>query len=290
MNNSFFAPTNFWPYVTFGVLTVMAVVAIQRQRQSVRGWEGLAGLGRIFYVVPMGVFSAEHFTVGKGMIPMVPSYMPWRLFWVYFVGVALIAATLSIMWRVQLRLSASLLGLMFLLFVVMNDVPGALSANAPWNVKVLLVRETAFACAALLLAATDFARGGHGGAKLWIGVLSGIIAVTAILFGIEQFFHPASLPVIPLPKTIPDWMPGGNAWGYFTSVAMVVGGIGMLVPPFTRRAALWLGALAVFLIVVIYLPVMLASRDIVGLNYFTDTMVYAGVLLIAADAQLAIGS
>ena len=32
----------------------------------------------------------------KSMLAMVPSYMPWRMFWVYFVGFALIAASLSI--------------------------------------------------------------------------------------------------------------------------------------------------------------------------------------------------
>jgi uncharacterized membrane protein len=269
MNNPFFAAANFWPYVALVVMSGMAVFVLRR--------DGLRSLGRVLYVIPMAVFAAEHFTSAQAMAPMVPSYMPWRLFWIYFVGVALMAASLSIMWRIQLRLSATLLGVMLLIFVAMIHLPGTFSPNAPWNIKIIDVREPAFACGAFLLAAA--------GAPRYTRLLCSLIALSAIFFGVEQFFHPASLPVIPLPKTIPEWMPGGNAWGYLTSVAMVAGGIAMLVPPLTHRAALALGAFVVFLIAVIYLPVMIASRDIVGLNYFTDTMVYAGVLLIAADAQ-----
>jgi len=46
------------------------------------------------------------------MIGLVPSYMPWRLFWIYFVGVALIVASLSIATRIQVRWSGLLFGIM----------------------------------------------------------------------------------------------------------------------------------------------------------------------------------
>ena len=49
--------------------------------------------------------------------------MPWRLFWAYFVGVALVAASLSIATKIQVRWSGLLLGLTMFLFVAMMDIP-----------------------------------------------------------------------------------------------------------------------------------------------------------------------
>ena len=45
--------------------------------------------------------------------------MPWRLFWAYFVGFALLAAALSIATKIQVRWSGLLLGIMMFLFVAL---------------------------------------------------------------------------------------------------------------------------------------------------------------------------
>jgi hypothetical protein len=59
---------------------------------------------------------------------LIPAWMPFKLFWTCFVGVALFAAALSLILRVQIRLSASPLGIMFFCFVVMMDLPAAIAA------------------------------------------------------------------------------------------------------------------------------------------------------------------
>jgi hypothetical protein len=53
--------------------------------------------------------------------------MPWRLFWVYFVGCALIAASLSIATKIEVRWSGLLFGIMMFLFVAMIHLRGALA-------------------------------------------------------------------------------------------------------------------------------------------------------------------
>jgi len=49
-------------------------------------------LGPLCYAVPLAAFAGEHLSSAKFIAMMVPSYMPWRLFWAYFVGFARIAA------------------------------------------------------------------------------------------------------------------------------------------------------------------------------------------------------
>ena len=62
--------------------------------------------------------------------------MPWRMFWVYFVGFALIAASLSIATMIQVRWSGLLVGAMMFLFVAMLHLPGAVAAGGrvPWTI------------------------------------------------------------------------------------------------------------------------------------------------------------
>ena len=69
--------------------------------------------------------------------------MPWRMFWVYLVGFALIAASLSMATKRQVRWSGLLFGAMMFLFVAMLHLPGAVRAGGriPWTI---VFREMSF--------------------------------------------------------------------------------------------------------------------------------------------------
>src|SRR5262249_4466441 len=62
---------------------------------AARGIEKVITLANLCYAVPLAVFGALHFSAPDGLVNFVPPYMPWRMFWVYFVGCALVAASLS---------------------------------------------------------------------------------------------------------------------------------------------------------------------------------------------------
>src|SRR5215831_18060467 len=74
--------------------------------------------------IPLAVFGAEHLFGPQLMRPLVPSYMPWRMFWVYFIGCALIAASVSIASGIAVRWSGVLFGMMMFLFVAMIHLVG----------------------------------------------------------------------------------------------------------------------------------------------------------------------
>ena len=87
------------------VVLVIGLMAAKNEIAQVRGLNRIVALTHVCFAVPLAVFGAEHFSLGKTMIGLVPSYMPWRLFWIYFVGVVLIVAALSIATRIQVRWS-----------------------------------------------------------------------------------------------------------------------------------------------------------------------------------------
>lgn len=84
---------------------------------------GLGSLGRVFYAVPLIAFGVQHFLYAQFISTLVPTWIPYRLFWAYFVGTAFIAAAVSISTKGQARLAAILLGVMFLSWVIIVHAP-----------------------------------------------------------------------------------------------------------------------------------------------------------------------
>ncbi|MFZ0879822.1 MAG: hypothetical protein WA002_10020, partial [Candidatus Acidiferrales bacterium] len=110
-----------------GILVfVVALWAAKTNIARAGGLEKVAVLSNLCFAVPLAVFGALHLSAVEIILPEVPSYMPWPVFWVYLVGFALVFASLSIATRIQVRWSGLLFGMMMFLFVAMMDIPGAL--------------------------------------------------------------------------------------------------------------------------------------------------------------------
>src|SRR5215467_14123557 len=143
--------TVIWAYSAGGVvLTIgLATIFLRANWQKARGLDKLILFGPLFYAAPVAAFGTEHFTLTKAIASIVPAWIPWHQFWVYFVGTCFIAAGLSMVTRIQARLSASLLALTFFLFVVLMDAPAW--AQAPRNrfALALALRELSFSGGAL---------------------------------------------------------------------------------------------------------------------------------------------
>jgi uncharacterized membrane protein len=269
-------------------LLVIGLLAAKNDIVQARGIDKVVALTNLCFAIPLAAFGAEHLSGGIPLT-MIPSYMPWRLFWVYFVGVALIAASLSIATKIQVRWSGLLVGIMMFLFVAMLHLPGAISAGGriPWTI---VIREMSFGGGAWVLA--GIAMGGNGGRrKSLITVGRVLIAIAAIVFGVQHFLHPLGLPGVPLQKQMPTWIPARAFIDYLTGAFLIVGGVCFLLARKTRVAAAYLGAWIVLLVVVIYGPLLIgaladpsAGVKVEGLNYFADTLLFGAVILSLARA------
>jgi uncharacterized membrane protein len=274
-----------------GAGIVVFVIALWTARADIaqaRGLDKFVALGNLCFAIPLAVFGALHVVAVDFVAPGVPAYMPWRLFWAYFVGVALLAASLSIATKIQVRWSGLLLGIMWLLFVAMLDIPGALATPKDRFGWTLAIREMCFAGGGWALAGSAM-RGRSGSRLITVGRV--LIAIAALFYGFEHFLHPLARPGVPLEKLMPEWIPGRLLIGYVTGVILVVAGAGMLLNKKTRMAATYLGSWIVLLVVLIYGPILIASlRDpsiaiqIEGINYFGDTLLFGGAILALASA------
>lgn len=271
-------------------LLAIGLLAVKNDFAKARGINKIVALTHVCFAVPLAVFGAEHLSSPQSLLAVVPSYMPGRMFWVYFVGLALIAASLSIATRRQVRWSGLLFGAMMFLFVAMLHLPGALTAGGriPWTI---VFRELSFGGGGWVLAgiAMEGDRVGQRNGLITVGRL--LIAVAAIFFGAQHFLHPLGLPGVPLAKEMPAWIPSRAFIGYVTGALLLLAGVCFLLARKTRLAATYLGTWIVLLVVVIYGPVLIgalgnpdAGVQIEGVNYFADTLLFGGVILSLASA------
>src|SRR5271168_3905341 len=200
-------------------LFLIAVWAAKGDIARASGLDKIVALSNLCFAIPLAVFGAEHLAAARGIMLGVPSYMPWRLFWAYFVGFALLAASLSIATKIQVRWSGLLFGIMMFLFVAMLHLPRALADPKDRFAWTIVIRELSFAGGAWILAGN--AMYGQGKSKL-VTVGRVLIAIAALFFGVEHFLHPAGCPGVPLEKLTPEWIPGHQIVGYLTGAILLV--------------------------------------------------------------------
>jgi uncharacterized membrane protein len=273
-------------------LFLIALLVAKTDFVQARGLDKFVALSNLCFAAPLAVFGALHLAAARGLMTMVPSYMPWRLFWAYFFGFALLAASLSIATKIQVRWSGLLFGIAMFLFVAMLDVPGTLANPRDRFAWTLTLREMTFGGGGWILAGNAMREqgGGQAGSKL-ITVGRVVLAIAAMFYGVEHFLHPANVPGVPLEKLLPAWIPGHMLISYLTGAILLGAGACILVNKKTRMAATYLGTWIVLLVLFVYGPILIAaladpSTDVKveGINYFFDTLLFAGVILALASA------
>lgn len=276
---------------------LIALLAAKTDIAEARGLDKVVALGNLCFALPLAVFGAEHLSAAQFIQQGVPSFVPWHLFWAYFVGFALLAAALSIATKIHVRWSGLLFGIMMFLFVAMMDIPGALAKPGDRFAWALLLRELAFGGGGWILAGSAMREQGreygHGqGGSIIITLGRVLIGVAAIFYGVETFLHPLGMPGIPLEKLMSEWIPARPLIGYLTAAILVAAGAGILLNIKTRMAATYLGAWIVLLVVLVYGPILIASLldpstdvKVEGLNYFFDTLFFGGAILALANAS-----
>jgi uncharacterized membrane protein len=237
---------------------------------------------------PLAIFAMEHLLAAKDLSTLVPSWMPFPLFWTYFVGVALLAAALSLAGRRLRSWSALLLASLFLVFIVTIHVPNLFSHWRQRLFWTIALRDLLFACGTLVYAASCWCSERW---RSYVGPLQllGRVAVFIVLvdFAFQHFVFPSFAPGVPLAKLTPSWVPLPWLWAYLTGALLLVSGLGFLREDSVRIAAVIgggvLGALTLFL----YLPILLmeihTASAMQGINYVADTLLAAGAVLLVGS-------
>ena len=277
-----------WSYGVGGAVFAIGVVAIvlRGEWRMEPKLDQLILFGPVFYAASVAAFGTEHFTIARDIASMVPAWIPWHLFWTYLLGVCFIAAALSLVTRIQARISASLLALTFFIFVLVMDAPAALhDLHNRFGITVAFL-ELSFCGGPLALAASLTEQQNPRVARMAATIARYLIAISVLFYSIEQFLHADHMPGIPLEMMTPTWIFGHAVWTYVAAVMYAIAGIPLLAGKKTRAAATWIGLTVLFEVLVVYVPIAVAEMtSLDGLNYLFDTLMYCGTVLLLAGAM-----
>lgn len=245
---------------------------------------GLAAVGPVFVASALAAFAGEHFTAAASLAQIVPKWLPDRVFIAYFVGVAHLAAATSFITRRYIRWSAICLFMMFSLFVLLMDLPGAVAHPGVRIAWSLAARETTFAIGALALWLSDSARRA-GDASPELGVIIRLwTAGVLVFYGIEHFVAPQFAPGVPDVTPTAGWVPAPHLIAYVVGLLLIAFGASMFVERYASAAAAWGGGLMLLLTLVLYVPQYFLAHTVPAgveaLNFVFDTMLFGGTLLV----------
>ena len=112
-----------------------------------------------------------------------------------------------------------------------------------------------------------------------------ILASVMFYFGIRHLLYPDVLVV-----TVPDFLPGGKFWVYFTGVAFILAAVSFFINVWVRASAYLLALLLFLIVFTIHLPnytqtADLAYQQMALTNLLKDAALGAFALYIASNAR-----
>ena len=266
------SPAVLWPSLAGIVFLGIGLITIRKRLSFDSG--KLVAFGPAFVAAALAAFGMEHLVDARSMMQVIPSWMPGQLFLTWFVGIALLAAAVSFALQRFVRLAASLLGVMFLLFVLLIHLPNVVISPKERLTWVIFLRDLSFAGGAWVLAGGRLAVIG----RLWI-------VVAAVFFGVVYFLHPDIAPGVPLPKLTPTWVPLRLFWGYLMGALLLLAGVAVFVNRRARLTATWLAIAVTLSVLLLYVPLMVLTPTVEELNYVFDTLLFAGTIWLLAQTS-----
>ena len=219
--------------------------------------ERFFGIGRYFFALAIAAFGVENLIWAhhdKPVMTIIP-WLPAEPFLAYLVGIAFLAAGISLAFNLKARLAAILLGILFLVFEIVLQLPRAIIAPMDIGLRTLVFEVLTMSGSAFMLAGILPVDGrGSGLSKISDSFLIKLgryfLAVSAIVFSFAHFTIAGFIASL-----IPPWIPGPPLyWSYLTGVVFLSTGICMAVNWMARWAAVTLGLMFLLWFLLLHLP------------------------------------
>ncbi len=208
-------------------------------------------IGRIFVAISLVVFGVQHFIYGGFVATLVPAFMPGRLFWAYFVGVAFFAAAIGIFTRMLARPAATMLGVMFFLFVVLLHIPRIIGNSSNENEWTSGFVALAMCGGAWILAnAAPLEEREKADPFLRLGRY--FFALAFLAFGIQHLVFGRFAAGLG-----PPWIPGRPLLAYLFGLIFVAAGTAIIIGKQTHLAATLLASIAFLYFLLLYIPLII---------------------------------
>jgi len=114
--------------------------------------KNLTTVGRILFALPFAVFGLNHFFMVDFFTGMLNSFIPGTSFTIILTGIALIAASVSIIIKKYIKLSCVLLAILLFIFITTIHIPKLFDEATRMSSMVALLKDTSLMGGALMIA------------------------------------------------------------------------------------------------------------------------------------------
>jgi uncharacterized membrane protein YphA (DoxX/SURF4 family) len=250
----------------------------------------LVSIGRAFFAVALIGLGAEHFVFRDfvtGRAPAWPESVPGGMLWAGLTGATFILIGIAVLSGKLARPAAVVASVLIFGWALLRHVPVLAAEPFLSGAWTQAGKAWTFVGGALAVAAT-FPKIGVGPALFSRLVDVGSAAFVAgrvclglflVLAGVQHFLFTEFVASL-----MPAWFPGDAVfWTYFAAVALIAGGIGLLVPWTARLAALLSGLMVFSWFCIIHVPRTFSSVSD-GIAVF-EALAFSGIALLLAGRE-----
>ena len=249
-------------------------------RVSMDKLDTVARVGRVFFGISLIAFGVQQLLWGDfvaGRAPAFPAAWPGRVEWAWMSGLILILCGAAIVAGRWLQAAGVTVAAMIFVWAVLRNIPVALADRIYGGAWTALGKGLALTGGGLAVARLR---------RPWLHVARVLLGAFLISSGIQHFLF------VPFVMTlVPAWVGAARFWTYFAGVALIAGGLGLIVP-WTSRLAGSLSGLMIFLwFVMLHVPRALAAADAASRrNEWTavfEALAMSGIALVLACGPFA---
>ena len=252
----------------------------------------------IFYGIALIVYGIQQFVYSSFrpvFFPAWQSSLPLLKLWAWLFGIGLIAAGVVIIAGKKVRITALIVGGVFLLLFLLVQIPFEIISD-PYNKHfgswAVALKELALSGGAFLIAGAVPEERMNTATKSGVIILleklipagSFFFCFTITSFGIMHFMYTALIS-----KLVPAWFPDPIFWTYFGAVALTGSGVAIILQIKTRTIAMLLGSMIFIWFVILHSPRAIADPNGNRGNELAsvfDALAFTGIaFIIAATAK-----
>jgi uncharacterized membrane protein len=250
--------------------------------------EKLTLLGRLFFAVAIIGLGIEHFIFQDFMIgraPAWPESVPGGVIWAYLTGIGFIAVSISIISGKKARYASFLAAVLIFLWALLRHIPivaGDSLLSPSWTSAG---KALVFFGGALAIAGTfrEEQNSRNNPLLKFVNLSSEFIVlgriclgIFLIITGIQHFIYTEFVASL-----IPQWFPGDSVfWTYFGGVALMSGGVGLIIPQTALLAAFFSGLMIFLWFWIIHIPRTFTSVSD-GIAVF-EALAFSGIAFVLA--------
>lgn len=196
--------------------------------------------GIYLFALPWLVIGIQHFIYAPFVQSLVPSFIPFKLLWVYATGLAMILAGIGLLLRLKIKLAALLLGIMLSIFILLVHLP-VLINNSSLIEWVRTAQDTALMGTAFMLT---------GNKKIaTVGIIS--FSFATVVQGFQHFQNPVFITA-----NTPLYFPYIKLCNMIVGILLIILGLNILMRRYKNLAANFLGLLILSLSLLYYFPLL----------------------------------